>query len=371
MEKEVQTCKRCILNSNVPDIEFDEQGICNYCKDHDELVAQFPQGEKGQQIVKRLVAEIKRKGKGKEYDCIVGVSGGTDSTYALFKTVELGLRPLAVLFDNGWSSEIAVTNIKNVTSKLNVDLETFVVDWEEFKAILVSFLKASVPDTDVPTDIGIKSTLYRMAAKYGIKYIITGGNFRTEGQIPRKWSYMDGRYIRQVYRMFSGKSLKKYPNLTMLDYIKFIFLKKIKVIRILNYVDYTKAEIIPFLEKELGWRDYGGKHYESIFTRFNQTYIRYKKFGFDMRLIEYAALVRSRQMSRNMALVKIAQPPFIQDQLEHDAQYVIKKLGLSNEEFQEIYQRPTKSFLDYPTYYPIIRAMRSQIDFISKFVKRL
>jgi len=366
-----QICSRCILDSNIPDISFNDEGICNYCVQHDEFEKQFPQGIEGKAKLQLLVDEMKKKGKNHKYDCIVGVSGGADSTYALYQTVQNGLRPLAMLFDNGWNSEIAVSNIKSATDKLGVDLETYVVDWEEFKSILISFLNASVPDADVPTDIGIKSTLYQTAVENKIDYIVTGGNFRTEGKIPRKWSYMDGRYIQKVHKQFSGNNLNYYPNLTLFDYLYYIFFKKIKVIGILNYINYNKSKIKDIISNELGWRDYGGKHYESIFTRFNQTQMRYKKFGYDMRLIEYAALVRSGQKQRDKAIEELKKPPYDEEQLEHDVNYVIKKLGISGEEFKRIYKLPPKTFLDYPTYYPMINSFRPVVNFISRFVKRI
>ncbi|MBN2425573.1 MAG: N-acetyl sugar amidotransferase [Calditrichaceae bacterium] len=359
------------MDSNIPDITFDSNGICSYCAQHDELEKKYPKGDAGKKQLDALVRKMKKQGKKHKYDCIVGVSGGADSTFSLYLAVKLGLRPLAVLFDNGWNSEIAVSNIKNVTDKLGVDLETYVVDWEEFKSILISFLKASVPDTDIPSDIGIKSTLYRTAAENKIGYVITGVNFRTEGIMPRKWSYMDGRYIKKVHKMFSGTGIKHFPNLTLFDYINYIFIKKIKAIGILRYFDYGKDEIKKIISDELGWRDYGGKHFESIFTRFNQTKIRYDKFGYDMRLIEYAALVRSGYMSRIDALEKLKKPPYTDEQLEDDVNYVIKKLGLTRDEFDYIYNLPPKSYLDYPTYYPLFNKLQPLMQFISRFVKRI
>lgn len=364
-------CKKCILDDNIPNISFDDEGICNYCYDFNKLEQEFPKGEAGNDILQSKINEIKTAGIGKDYDCIVGVSGGVDSTYVLYKTVELGLRPLAVLFDNGWNSEIAVSNIKNATLKLNVDLETFVVDWEEFKSILISFLKASVPHADIPTDIGIKSTLYRTAVENKIKYLITGGNFRTEGKIPKEWSYMDGRYIKSIHKKFSGKKLVHFPNLTLFDYLKYMFIKNIEVVRILNYIDYQKPEIKKFLESELGWRDYGGKHYESIFTRFNQTAMRFQKFGIDMRKIEYAALVRSGYLSREQALKTLEENPFSDDELQNDIQYVIKKLGLTNNEYKDIFNLPIKRFTDYPTYFPFLNRIRPIISFVQKFKSRM
>lgn len=366
-----QICSRCILNSNVPYILFDENGVCNYCKEHDQLEKMFPLGEQSQRILEQKIEEIKKSSEGKEYDCVVGVSGGVDSTYTLYKTVELGLRPLAVLFDNGWNSEIAVSNIKNATEALNIDLETLVVDWEEFKSLLVSFLKASIPMADVPTDIGIKGTLYQYAYKNDAKYIIMGGNFRTEGKIPKGWGYMDGHFVKSIHKQFNGKKLVYFPNITLADYFNYIFIKGIKVLRLLDYVEYQREDAKRLIQEKLGWRDYGGKHYESLFTRFNQTWNRYKKFGIDMRLVEYSALIRSGQMSREEAMEQIKFPPYIEQQLEEDKEYVIKKLGLTEEEFDEIYNLPLKSYKDYPSYDPLIRATRPLVNLVNRFFTRL
>lgn len=368
---DVQICTRCVLDSNVPYIEFDEKGVCNYCKIHDEMEEKYPNNEAGKHILNQLINEIKEKGKNKEYDCIVGVSGGCDSTYTLYKAVKLGLRPLAVQFDNGWHSEIAVSNIKNAVTKLNVDLHTVVVDWEEFKDLLKSFLRASVPDADIATDIGIKATLYKVAVEEGLQYIITGGNFRTEGQIPRGWTYMDGRYIRSVHKRFGERKIEKFPNLTMIDYLYYIFVKRIKVMRILNYLHYDKAEAKKLLERELDWRDYGGKHYESIYTRFNNGYLCREKFNIDKRKVEFAALVRAGQMTREEVLKELQEPPIPPEKVREDINYIIKKLGFTREEFEEILARPPKSFLDYPTYYPAIKRVKPLINIVSRFVARL
>jgi N-acetyl sugar amidotransferase len=369
--KDVQLCNRCVLDEGVSLIEFDEKGECNFCKIHDENVKKYPTGEAGQKILNGILEEIKSRSQNKDYDCIVGVSGGVDSTYTLYNAVKMGLRPLAVQFDNGWHSEIAVSNIKNACTKLGVDLHTVVVDWEEFKDILRSFLLASVPDADIATDIGIKATLYKVAADEGLKYIITGGNFRTEGQIPRGWTYMDGRYIRSVHKKFGKMRLKRFPNLTMTYYLYYLFVKRIKVIRILNYLDYEKEKVKNLLMEQLDWRDYGGKHYESIFTRFNNGFLCREKFNIDKRKIEFAAMVRSGQMDRGEALIKLEKPPYSQEQMNEDIEYVIKKLGFSKKEFDQILSLPIKSYKDYPTYYPWIARVKPLIDFISRFISRL
>jgi hypothetical protein len=203
----MKICNRCILDETVKDIWFDEKGICKYCHISDELEKMHPLGEDGERRLSEIITKIKEKGKNKKYDCIAGVSGGRDSTYTLYKAVQFGLRPLAVHFDNGWNSDISVSNIKNACDKLNVDLHTVVVDWEEFKDLQIAFLKSGTPDADIPTDYAIYSVLYDEAKKEGVKYILNGHSFRTEGTSPISWTYMDGRYLKSVYKQF-GK-LKK------------------------------------------------------------------------------------------------------------------------------------------------------------------
>lgn len=326
----------------------------------------YPLNEMGQQKFNQLLAKIKAEGKGKRYDCIVGVSGGTDSTYCLYMAKKLGLRPLAVHFDNGWDTDIAVDNIKNAVTKLGVDLRTITCDWEEFKDIQIAFLKASVPDVEIPTDLAILSILYQAAADEGIRYVINGTTFRTEGRIPIGWTYMDGKYIKSVHKMFGKNKLRSFPNLTISDAFYYIFVKRIRQIFLLNYIDYRKEEAKKILEKEVGWKDYGGKHYESVYTRFVSSYLLPKKFHIDKRVVEYSALVRSNQMTRDEALSKMKEEPYPEDKKREDKEYVIKKLGLTKDEFEEIFAREPKTFLDYPTYYPLIKKLKVIINLAHK-----
>lgn len=225
-------CTRCICDTTIQGITFDAEGVCNYCHEYDERDRNYPLNDEGQSKLQIIIKNIKERGKGKEYDCIIGASGGTDSTYCLYLAKEWGLRPLAVHFDNGWNSEISVSNIKNATSKLDIDLFTWVADWEEFKDLQTAFLKASVPEADMPTDIAYLSVLYNCAIKEGLRYIITGSNFRTEGNQPPAWGYGDGKYIQSVYRMFGKqKKLQKIPNHTITDLIYYHFIKKIQLIK--------------------------------------------------------------------------------------------------------------------------------------------
>ena len=367
MDKNIgKICSKCILDSSVPDIQFDERGVCNFCKIHDEMEKEFPLNELGQQKLSQLIGKIKAEGKTKRYDSIVGISGGTDSTYCLHMAKKLGLRPLAVHFDNGWNTDIAKNNMKNAVKKLDIDLKTVKCDWEEFKDVQISFLKASVPDVERTTDIAIFSALYRVAAEEGISYIINGNSFRTEGKIPIGWGYCDGKYIRSVHKKFGKTKLKSFPNLTISDLFFYTYVKKIKIIRLLNYIDYRKEDAKKILERELGWKGYGGHHFESIITRFVIGYLLPKKFNIDDRKVEYSALIRSNQMTREEALEKMQENPYPKEMVRGDIGYIIKKLGLAKEEFEEILARQPKTFLDYPTYYPIFKKLRFAINLAYK-----
>ena len=367
MKKKI--CLRCILDSSVPGIEFDERGICTYCKLHDEMEKRNPLNEIQQQKLNRIIEEIKSKGKNKKYDCILGVSGGTDSTYLLYLAKKFGLRPLAVHVDNGWNSEIAVANMKKAITKLDIDLHTVVPDWEEFKDLQVAFLKASTPDVEIPTDHAIGAVLYRVAAEEDIHYIVQGHSFRTEGKVPVLWGYGDWRYIKSVYKKF-GKTtrLKNFPKCSLFDSFYYYFIKRINELRLLYFMDYRKEEAKRILKEELGWEDYGGKHYESIYTRFIQSYLLPKKFNIDKRKVHFSALIRSGQMTREEALEKIKEPPISEEQARADREYVIKKLGLTEEEFEEILSAEPKTFLDYPNNYHLLKRLRVPIRVAYKFV---
>jgi len=362
-QQQEQVCARCVLDTTVSDIRFDANGECHYCKIHDELEKVFPLNEQGQKQFHRLIEKIKQKGRKKDYDIIVGVSGGRDSTYALYIAVKLGLRPLAVHFDNGWNSEIAVTNIRNATNKLNVDLQTYVADWEEFKDLQLSFLKASVSDAEIPTDVAIHSTLHRIAAEENIAYVVFAHSFRTEGVAPLSWTYMDGKYIESVQKKFGTKQLKTVPNMKLWDVFYYRFIKPVEVVPLLTWINYDQAQVDDLLKSELDWQYYGGHHHESYYTHFFQSYYLPKKFNIDKRKIEYSALIRSGQMNRESALAEISSEEYPFD--EELVSYTKNKLGLSEEEFENIMSAPTKTFHDYPTYYPLIRWMKYPIKIAS------
>ncbi|AFN75902.1 N-acetyl sugar amidotransferase [Melioribacter roseus P3M-2] len=354
-----KVCTRCVMDDSVPGIKFDENGICTYCKIHDELERKYPLNEESHKKLLQIVDKIKKDGKGKKYDCIVGVSGGRDSTYTLYNAAKLGLRPLAIHFDNGWDTEIAVQNIENACRKLGVDLHTHVADWEEFKDLQRSFLFASVPDAEVPTDWIIFSVLYNEAAKNKVKYIVHGHSFRTEGTAPLFWTYMDGRYVKGIQKRFGTKNLRSFPNLNLTKYLHYSFIKRIKQIRILYYIPYNEKEVFKILENELGWKNYGDKHHESKYTAFFQSYILTRKFNIDKRKLHYSAKIRNGQISRDEALEIIKQDPFTGG--EELLEYCLKKLDLSYEDFERIMSTPPKTFLDFNTYYPLVKALQKPI----------
>jgi len=339
------------MDTSDPDIQFDSDGVCNHCRAYDEMVKrEVLTGEEGRRRLEQTVAKILRDGVGKQYDCIIGVSGGVDSTFVAYKVKQLGLRPLAVHLDNGWDSELAVNNIHKTLEKLGIDLYTHVIDWEEFKDLQLAFLKASTPDSEIPTDHAIVSILYQTADRLGIKYVITGYNVRTEGTGTPAWSqgYYDWKYIESVHKQFGTVPLRTFPHMTRREWLR--FRRKQVWIHILDYVDYDKGEAIRTLGNELGYQYYGQKHFESIYTRFFQGYILPKKFGYDKRKFHFSSLICAGEMTREEALKTLKEPPYTPDMQEADRTYVIKKLGLAEHEFDEIMELPKKTIYDYPSH---------------------
>ena len=362
MTRDYRICTRCIMDTTAPDIRFDENGVCNHCRQYEERAKNsLFLDEAGQRELARLVNEIKNGGRNKEYDCIIGVSGGLDSTFVAYNVKKLGLRPLAVHVDNHWDSELAVSNVEKVVEKLGIDLYTYVIDWEEFRDVQLAFLKASVPDAEIPTDHAIGAAIKHIAAQRGIPYIISGGNLVTEGILPASWTYNKGGwgYIECIHNKFGQARLDSFPRLSLFDPLYYSIVKRIQSVPILNYLPYNKKEAMQLLEGELGWNYYGGKHYESIYTRFVQGYILPSKFNIDKRRAHLSTLICSGQMTREDALEEMKRSPYPDDSmLEHDRQRVIKKLGLTEEEFESIMSLPTKTHSDYPTcYYPFLLEM--------------
>jgi N-acetyl sugar amidotransferase len=358
---EYRVCRRCVMDTTDPEIAFDEDGICNHCHGYDRTIKeQVLGGDRGKERLELISTKIREDGRKKEYDCIIGVSGGVDSTYVAYAVRQIGLRPLAVHLDNGWDSELAVWNIQQTLEKLGIDLYTHVIDWGEFKDLQLSFLRASTPDSEIPTDHAIVSLLHQKAQKEGVKYVIDGCNARTESHLPRAWSqgHLDWRYIRTIQRLFGTARLKTFPHMDLLSMVRYRFVHQ--RISILNYMDYNKGQAKELLNRELGWRDYGWKHFESIYTRFYQGYILPKKFGFDKRKMHYSSLICSGEMSQDEALSELKNDPYPKEMQEADREYVIKKLGLTEAEFKEIMERPKKSFWDYKSYEQLYRSRMFQ-----------
>lgn len=371
LSSEYQACRRCIMDTKADkSIQFDSEGICNHCQRYDQLVeSRVIKGDAGRKVLDELVERIKKTGKGNDYDCLVGVSGGVDSTYVAYLVKKIGLRPLAIHFDNGWNSELAVQNIEKTLKKLDIDLITYVIDWDEFKDLQLSFLRASVPDGEIPTDHAIFALLWREAVKHGIKYIISGMNFTTESISVPDWSYghSDWRYIKNVHKKYGAVRLKTYPhyNFIYLFYVNFI--RRVRTVSILNYIDYNKEAVMRLLQDELGWVYYGGKHYESVYTRFYQGYILPTKFGVDKRYGHLSDLINAGQLSREQALLELAKPAYEEGMLKQDKAYVIKKLSLSGDQFNEIMNAPIKSFRDYKNSYGFVQALRNLVNLLRKF----
>lgn len=363
-----RTCIRCIMNDKVdPDIRFDDKGICNHCRRYDELInSRVIAGAAGLQALDELVKRIKQRGAGQDYDCLIGVSGGVDSTYVAYLVKEKGLRPLAVHFDNGWNSELAVQNIEKVLKRLQIDLITYVVDWNEFRDLQVAFLKASVPDGEIPTDHAINALLWKEADKRGIKYIISGMNFRTESISVHSWSYghADWKYIKNVHSKYGTIKLKTYPHFNFLYLFYVNFIKRVRTVSILNYVDYDKERAMAFLESELEWVPYEGKHYESVYTKFFQSYILPVKFGIDKRYGHLSDLINSNQLSREDAKEIIAKSPFDASTVCDDISYAIKKLKLSEQEFNSIMDLPPQSFMNFGNNFELLQRIKIFVNFL-------
>lgn len=344
-------CKRCVMDSSDPLITFDEAGNCNHCNTYlEQLPNIILKGEEGRVALNKMLEKAKLAGKGKKYDVIMGVSGGMDSSYVAYCTKNFGLRILAVHLDNGWNSELSVKNIENCIKYADADLYTHVIDWEEFKSLQVAYMKAGVVDIEALTDHAIRSIIYKLTDKYKIEYNLSGSNFSTEGILPQAWVYnkLDFKNIRCISQMFGAKNIKTFPGMPLSKYIYYRAFARIKPIDVLNMIDYKVNEAIFDMEQKMEWKYYGGKHHESIFTKFYQGYILPQKFGIDKRTAHYSTLICSGNMTRDEALFKLEQDIYKPNELADDMEYVLKKLGLTETVFKKIMQEPVKSHLHYP-----------------------
>jgi N-acetyl sugar amidotransferase len=369
MPLEGKVCARGVWDESVPGIEFDESGVSNYALLFDSLVNEYPRGEVGKLIWDEKVERIKRQGKDKKYDCIIGVSGGTDSCYLLhLAKSQYGLRPLAVNLDNGWSSDTAVKNIKKVTSKLNIDLITYVIDYEEIRDLLRVFMLGRIPWIDAPTDLAIKAVLYRIASKEKIKYVFRGNDFRSEGTQPIEWTGGDDKVLKYLHKKYGRTRLKTYPNYTLLNLIYYGFIKGIKSIYPYYNLDYQKKNAQEILKTKYDWEYYGGIHHENIFTKFVLSYWLPVKFNIDKRKISLSAQILSNAIERNAALKELLLLPYDKGEIDNSIKYVIKKLNFTEEEFNDIMNSENKSFFDYPSYYRLLTRYRIMTKWILKLV---
>jgi len=373
-------CNKTVMDNIAdPNITFDEAGICNYYHEYfkEEKLRVFS-GVEGEQKLNEHLGNIKKNGNGKKYDCLLGVSGGVDSTYLALKAKEYGLRVLCVHFDNGWNSELAVKNIENIVTKLNFELETYVINWDEFRDIQLAYFKANVIDIETITDHAIFGTVYKIAAENNIDYILSGNNVVTESLLPKYWIFnkADHVNIKDIHKQYGTIPLKTYPFFGSKAKNYYQKVKGIKTFDLLNYLPYNKSEVKKTIVKELNWTDYGGKHYESVFTRFYQGYILPNKFGIDKRKAHLSNLICSGQITKDEALAELKSPMYNQELLETDKEFVLKKLGFSETEFEKYINSPRREHTEFRTEqslyanYPILKPLKPLGDFVKrKFLK--
>lgn len=351
-----QVCSRCVYDETVPGISFDNDGVCSFCQKHDELMEEYPGGQQGWDAMERTAKTIKQANKRKPYDVLVGVSGGADSSYLLhLAKVELGLRPLAVHFDNTWNSEIATNNIQKMLDKLDIDLYTHVVRNDEFDDSCRSILKAGVPDLEMQTDLALAATLNQAANKYKIRYQFEGHSFRSEGISPIGWQYMDSKYLQSIQKQFGSKKLDSLPHMWLSSQLKWMLLNRIKKIRPLWLIDYDKESNKKMLTEKYGWEWYGGHHLENRITAFYHSFFLPRRWDFDTRTNGFSALVRSGQMTRDEGLNLVSTAHHIEPEL---LELVKERLNFSEEEFEALMQLPKKSYQDFKTYKKTFERMR-------------
>jgi N-acetyl sugar amidotransferase len=344
-------CKICVSDSSINSLSLDENQVCQFCHIHNEMEKEYPLNDKSFDVLIKISKKIRADGLGKKYNCIVGVSGGKDSSYLLYLVKKkLNLNPLAVHYDNGFNSETSVSNILKICEQLDVDLVTKVADWNTFKTITRSFFMAGVSDPDTPTDIGIFKTMYETAYKEKIKYVFNGHSFRTEGIEPLDWTYMDGLYLKNIHKLYGDGNIENFENFELSDLIKFNILGQIKTILPLNYIKYDEKKVIEELQKNFDWINYGGHHHESLLTKFIVSYYLPKKFKIDRRRTGISAMIRSKKITREEGLEILSNQPFLNDENELK-EYILDKLDISEDEFLNIINSENKNFKNFTTYY--------------------
>ncbi|MDF1672253.1 MAG: N-acetyl sugar amidotransferase [Vicingaceae bacterium] len=367
-DKTYQICNRCVMDTSDPDILFDDKGNCNHCEDfltRINLQTYIP--GKSEKQFEHIVNIIKEKGKNQAYDCIVGISGGVDSCYTAHLCKEHGLRPLLIHMDNGWNTEISVKNVKTMVEKLGFDYVSYVLDWQEFREIQLAFLKSSIVDLEMPTDIAIPASIYKTAVKHNIKYILPGGNYTAEGILPLQMGYhvyKDMKLYRHIVKKYSSVKLKTVPTFGLLKEIYYKFGKGIKKAYPLNYIPFDKDKAREFLIQNYGWENYGGKHHESKITAFWQSYVMPTKFNMDYRRTTFASQICSKQISREEAIKELKKCPYDKSKIDDDKKYIAKKFGISLDELEKYLALPPKTYVDFPN-------NKSLISFVYKTYNKL
>lgn len=347
-----QICSRCVMDTTDSAIVFDVNGVCDHCISFDTKVKpHWHNGVRGEKDLRSLVEKIKVTGKGKDFDCIIGMSGGIDSSYLTYIAAEFGLRPLVFHVDAGWNSQVAVNNIEKLVDKLGLDLYTEVIDWQEMRDLQLAYFKSGVPNIDTPQDHAFFATMYKFAEQHNIKYILTGANLSTECiRNPIEWMYYqsDSIQLRDIHAKFGSRPLVNYPVTSILRHkIWLPYIKGIKVVRPLNMVEYEKAAAVKLLTEKFGWQPYPQKHFESRFTRFYEGYWLPKKFGFDTRKVQYSSLIVTGQMTREAALEKLKTPALDDATVRQEFEFVANKLEVSTSELQGYFDAPNKTYRDY------------------------
>lgn len=351
--RDYEICTHCVMDTTDSMIQFDENGVCDHCNTfYNTILPNWHTDNHGGKELNRIVDEIKNAGKGKDFDCIIGMSGGIDSSYLTYLAKkELGLRPLVFHVDAGWNSQEAVNNIERLVDKLGLDLFTEVIDWEEMRDLQLAFFKAGVPHIDTPQDHAFFATMYKFAELHNVKHILTGANYSTECiRNPLEWMYYqsDSIQLRDIHRKFGTKPLNNFPTTSILRHkIILPYFKKIKVVKPLNCLPYIKEDAIKLLINEFGWQPYPQKHFESRFTKFYEGYWLPRKFGYDTRKVQFSSLILTKQMLRDEALVKLNIPPLDEATAAQEFEYVATKLRITNDELQSYMASPNKSYRDY------------------------
>lgn len=371
---EYRRCTKCIMDTTDHLISFNESGVCNHCIEFENVTSKYYMpNEKGKELLLKNIDQIKKEGAGKEYDCIIGLSGGVDSCYLALKVKEWGLRPLVVHVDTGWNSELAVANINKVIDYCGYELFTHVIQWDEMRDLQVAFLKSGVANQDVPQDHAIFATIYHFAIKNNINVVLTGGNISTEGIFPDSWqgNAMDAINLKAIHRKFGEHPLKTYPTINLFQYyIWFPFVKKMRTFRPLNFMHYNKSEAIAEMEEKIGWRNYGRKHGESIFTKLFQNYYQPEKFGYDKRLPHLSSLIVTGQITREDALKKLEEPLYNPEELENDIAYFCRKLNVNRDQFDRFITDPAHNYTEFENSDSKIEFLRKFKRLVEKFTKK-